>query len=100
MFLDVDCSKVGDAVVMFVVSFVKALIGLEETEIEHDFDWTPESYGRSVFSTLFSETEKMKVCGRHVLHIFTILSDSCVCTNVFGFTLLVSGNSIYTGNYC
>ena len=44
------------------VSFVKALVGLEESEIENEFDLTCENYGRSVFSSLFSEEEKMKVC--------------------------------------
>lgn len=40
---------------------VKALVGLEESEIENDFVWTPENYGKSIFSSLFAESEKMKV---------------------------------------
>jgi len=42
------------------LSFVRALVGLEEAEIETEFDLTQENYGRSAFSSLFSETEKMK----------------------------------------
>ncbi|KAF6019893.1 R3HDM4 [Bugula neritina] len=43
------------------LSMVKALVGLEESEIENDFVWTPENYGKSIFSSLFAESEKMKV---------------------------------------
>lgn len=57
------CHPTSDTVtaLLTVVSFVKALVGLEEAEIENDFDWTPDNYGRSVFTSLFTQTDKMKV---------------------------------------
>ena len=43
------------------MSMVKTLVGLEESEIESEFAQVPDNYGSSVFSTLFSEVEKMQV---------------------------------------
>lgn len=40
---------------------VKTLVGLEETEIEHELGWIPDNYGNSIFSSLFSEAENMQV---------------------------------------
>lgn len=47
------------------MSFVRTLVGLEEAEVEDEFTWSPD-YGKSAFTSLFLEAEKMKVY--HPLH--------------------------------
>ena len=44
------------------VNFAKSLVGIEESDIEDDYLSTPDDYGRSAFSSLFSEAANMQVC--------------------------------------